>query len=792
VIVITEETFGIMMNGNGGPNSARADSGEPQHHQPPLPPREQAIDGSAAASPVVSLMDVDSTTSNNNSNGANAKKRRQSDGGGITNSHAGGMSSMTNTPHTTAGEINPAKATAYNKNNAQQQQLPSHPNFGGPIYCSTSANFPAIGSTLGPYFCVGRLGKGTFCSIHRCINLHYFHSNKTEQPQKQPKQDSTPSFTTNNQHRLAAAKLEIGEFKNSGVLGGEATMLQFLDMALDKNTVPVYMGHYRGNDDVAAIVMEYLPGQDMHQIRDWATRSNNSNSTTTRRISISDAVYLTATVMLPLLERMHQVGIVHRDVKPSNCVKRGVQGKDFAMVDFGLSKSIIVPKDSPHADADHPWTNANAGTDAGGELDNANNANKNWIRPPNYKGQGHFRKERPTADFRGTSMYASVRVHQLKDYSPRDDMWSLMYVFCDLVSGGLPWMSYAANRDRDTCRILKERIHGEQEGIPEQTELLLMGHEYHVALFKKNRGALDPPPREEEKGGSSSAWPLPPPLAMSKDKAKVQLLRNAFEHLGKLAFCDTPNYKLIRECLEGFLEGEVQDKVAPIAWERLSELSRRKSNPPPLLGADVPIWEFMVDHADPLVSEPDIFSQAEAAAAGEPEEKLPLSGDEADLRRLPLELRFRMAQMEYNTLHHATIAPHLALRDWLKAALPVLYGEWETRKFEKGGHRTDKDGYRREVYLKIIEKCLKCARKFNQFRDLGCIYETDNNVDAAEATGTSGPKKRRKVMSTMHQPKYKAAGSELITISKVLFELRAVKRVEGKKSFPPPPPLAFR
>ena len=611
-------------------------------------------------------------------------------------------------------------------------------NFGGFTSVKTSGKFPNLGSTLGHYFCLGRLGCGTFCSIHKCVNLNYFHSSE--------QQDSS---------RLAAAKVEIGEFRNSGVLGGEATMLQFLDSSLPKETVPTYMGHLRAGDDVSAIVMEYLPGQDMHRIRDWATKYKDS-----RRVQVRDAVYLTARMMLPLLRQMHEVGIVHRDVKPSNVVKRGL--KDFCMVDFGLSKSIVVPKESPYSDQEHPWTG------------------KDWIHPPSQSGEGHFRKERESADFRGTSMYASVRVHQLKDYCPRDDLWSLLYVFCDLVSGGLPWMSHAANRNRESCRKLKERVHGEEEGKPEETYRLLMGNDYHQAFYKKFKGSIDIPEGEDASG-------LPEALPLSKDEKKVDLLRRAFAHLGGLRFFDTPDYDLIKECLEGFLEGNVDDpEITPIDWELLAESTKKKLESNDAVFESVPTWDFP-DIEDPIGS--SLFAEAEKEhskkiSTGEVVEER-LYGEAADLARLPLEMRFRIAQMEYNTLYHKSIAPYLALRDWLKVALPLSYGKWDSKKFEKGGHRSNEDGYRRESYLMIIEKCLKCAAKFNHFRQRDCIYV------AGENGSTTASVKRRKILSTIPEPSSGSLGSDLIAISQVSFRLRAEKRAEEKKSRAPPPLLSF-
>ena len=613
--------------------------------------------------------------------------------------------------------------------------------YGAATIVRSKGNFPALGSTLGPFFCIGRLGKGTFCSIHRCIRMNHFHDSPKEK-------QSEPSSC-----RVTAAKVEIGEFRNSGVLGGEAIMLDFLYSSLEKDTVPVYMGNYRGGDEISAIAMEYLPGQDMHQIRDWATGQR------ARRISVKDAVYLTADVMLPLLQRMHQVGIVHRDVKPSNCVKRGGL-KDFAMVDFGLSKSIVVPKSSPDSEPDHPWTG------------------RDWMHPPNSSVDGYYRKERPTADFRGTSMYASVRVHQSKDYSPRDDMWSLMYVFCDLASGGLLWMQHAATRDREACRKLKERIHGEVEGIPDQTEQLLKGNEYHVALHEKTRGDIDAPPPPSNGDQESS---LPTPLAMSRDKRKVQLLRTAFDHLGKLSYFDMPDYALLQSCIKGFLDDLVEEpSVAFIDWRLLASIQNDKKSErrPPGLLRNIPKFEILDYQDDPIDS--DLFLEAEKDAAAVGELEVHQDGSSAaDLARLPLEFRFRIAQMEYNASNRGSVASHIALCDWFRVALPLLYGTWDSQKYEKGGHRSDKDGYRREFYVKIIGKCLTCAKAFNDFRDFSTIYE-------------AGPeKKKRRIVCTIPQQGTSSDGSDLVALSKVLFQLRNAKRLEEKKAYAPPPRLSF-
>ena len=522
--------------------------------------------------------------------------------------------------------------------------------------------------------------------------------------------------------------MELDTFTNSGVLDGEAVMLSHLDQVLPSKTVPIYMGHYC-SDKASAIVMEFLGGDDMHQLRE----ANGS-----RRMTLPDSVYLTAEVLLPLLKEMHLAGVVHRDVKPSNCVRR--EGKEFAMVDFGLSKSILVEKG--HASAGHPFNETHC-----------------------------LREERTNADFRGTSMYASLRVHQGKDFTFRDDMWSLLYVFCDLLSGGLPWMSYAANRDRDACQRVKEEIHGDS-ATGDKTELMFYGEEYFLAKYKHDMA---------KKEGRELTTPLPEPMEISKDAEKVKLLRQCFQHLAGLGFNDMPDYNLLQNNLLRFLENPPAEKVPanPVQWKQKATFSppdakKRKT----AWDRNVPHWDFQkVD--DPLDSEPDsLWSEAESQVV--PETSMYGSSTEvADLARLPLDFQFRIAQMNHHRHHRDTVPSHVALRDWMRCSLYLLYGDWDSQKFERGNHRTNTDGYRRDLFLNLVDKCLLCASAFDDWTSPSLYFE-DGNV--------KGGKKRTIVSSA---PGGSNGSGDMVSISRVLTFLRHAKTVEAKKKTPPPPSLSY-
>ena len=174
---------------------------------------------------------------------------------------------------------------------------------------------------------------------------------------------------------------------------------------------------------------------------------------------------------LRCIEAMHSAGFIHRDVKPSNFViGLGAESGRVFMIDFGLARA--------------------------------------------YREKGSLavlpaRKE--IGGFRGTPRYASIFVHREEDLGRRDDLWSLLYILVEFVTGDLPW---GAKRDKAAIGAIKERYHSAK---------LLKGCPSCFAAF--------------------------------------------FQHLAGLAFDSAPDYAL----LAGLLEGKLRKlKVRPdelMDWE---------------------------------------------------------------------------------------------------------------------------------------------------------------------------------------------------------------------------------
>jgi len=172
------------------------------------------------------------------------------------------------------------------------------------------------------------------------------------------------------------------------------------------------------------LVMELL-GENLSDLRKKQARGSFSMATVCRL----------GCEMVQALQAVHEMGVMHRDVKPSNFVLGGrykaSQDPSLAnklyIIDFGLSRKYVGPD---------------------GE-----------IKPP-----------RPNAGFRGTARYASVNSHQCKELSPRDDLWSVFYMMVEFATGTLPWRN---QRDRDKVGEIKQKyMTGKKltEGLPSEFE----------------------------------------------------------------------------------------------------------------------------------------------------------------------------------------------------------------------------------------------------------------------------------------------------------------------------------
>eukprot|EP00546_Thalassionema_frauenfeldii_P003628 CAMPEP_0178936416 /NCGR_PEP_ID=MMETSP0786-20121207/25168_1 /TAXON_ID=186022 /ORGANISM="Thalassionema frauenfeldii, Strain CCMP 1798" /LENGTH=310 /DNA_ID=CAMNT_0020614831 /DNA_START=566 /DNA_END=1498 /DNA_ORIENTATION=+ len=298
-----------------------------------------------------------------------------------------------------------------------------------------------------------------------------------------------------------------------------------------------------------------------------------------------------------------------------------------------------------------------------------------------------------------------------------------------------------------------------------KTEELLKGEAYHIVQFKRDKMAQD---------GRSDLPELPSTLDLSKDTDKVELLTKAFDHVGQLDFNEIPDYELLQRCIRGFLKGKSYDEEIPkmqLSDEKTAFSPQREGTNKCWDDAS-PAWDLQ-DFLDPLDSL-GVWKDAATQAECEESDELLLSNDASEFVRLPIEYQFRIAQMNYHAQHSEDTPHHIALRDFMKVALPLVYGEWDSAKFEKGNHRSNNDGYRRDLFLKIVEMCLDCASSFEDFFSTQCYYDTDVN-----------PSKKRRVLTTHNRKRY------YTTVSVVILGLQSAKSKEIDKRSAPPPALRF-
>lgn len=171
-----------------------------------------------------------------------------------------------------------------------------------------------------------------------------------------------------------AIKVQNTDF-DSTVIRWESEVLKAL---ITVPTVPKFI-HYGTQEKANYLVMDILSGEDMASLRNRIRARTPSGL-----VALPGAVYLTRQ-MLKCIRDIHNKGYVHRDVKPANFVRTTCNSTQFSTIDFGIAK---------------------------------------LYREKN----GTLRPKRDKAEFRGTTLYASVHTHELQDQAPRDDLYSIVFV----------------------------------------------------------------------------------------------------------------------------------------------------------------------------------------------------------------------------------------------------------------------------------------------------------------------------------------------------------------------------
>uniref|UniRef100_A0AC34REZ7 Protein kinase domain-containing protein n=1 Tax=Panagrolaimus sp. JU765 TaxID=591449 RepID=A0AC34REZ7_9BILA len=136
------------------------------------------------------------------------------------------------------------------------------------------------------------------------------------------------------------------------------------------------------------IVMQIL-GENLTTLRKQRTESKFSLETSFR---IGQQI-------CNALESLHELGFVHRDIKPNNCCIGKEQKKIIYLLDFGMCRR--------------------------------------------WKINGKPRNARDKAPFRGTIRYASSRALKQKECGPVDDLIGWLYSVLELYLGHLPWAKVA-------------------------------------------------------------------------------------------------------------------------------------------------------------------------------------------------------------------------------------------------------------------------------------------------------------------------------------------------------------
>ncbi|KAJ3356868.1 Tau-tubulin kinase 2 [Allomyces javanicus] len=211
-----------------------------------------------------------------------------------------------------------------------------------------------------------------------------------------------------------AIKFEMGTAAKP-VLKLEVSILRRMHTCL-------YASHLYGHGMLPALDDGAAPQMYMIMSLHGANLSDLRKRQPDHRFSLSTTALL-GRQMIAALRELHVAGYLHRDVKPSNFVMgldrtvpdvRGVKRARCYVIDFGLARRYLTA-------------------------------------------DGNVRDARATAGFRGTARYASLAAHESRELARRDDLWSVLYLLVEALTGSLPWRR---EKDREAVYAIKKVASG--------------------------------------------------------------------------------------------------------------------------------------------------------------------------------------------------------------------------------------------------------------------------------------------------------------------------------------------
>jgi serine/threonine protein kinase len=225
------------------------------------------------------------------------------------------------------------------------------------------------------YKLLEKIGEGAFGSIYKGEN------NRTKE--------------------LVAIKIEPIE-NNTKLLKNESIIYQFLI-----NTEGMPNVKWFGKDSCNYYMVINLLGESLQSLKE---RKNTFSLKLVLQIGIQ---------IINLLRKIHNKGLVHRDIKPDNfLLGLNNKNKQIHIIDFGFCKTFL--NDNKHI-----------------EMKKTNN-------------------------IIGTANFASINAHEFNELSRRDDLESLGYMLIYFYFGKLVWKDYSNN---EIIKIMKNNIMND-ETIP--------------------------------------------------------------------------------------------------------------------------------------------------------------------------------------------------------------------------------------------------------------------------------------------------------------------------------------